>query len=66
MPKDPKWRNVNTNSPFLKKVVTLNGGALSSFFQKIGFTKTSETTFKFEKVDLGSGRAVKAGNLRAI
>lgn len=57
---------MNTNSPFLKQVINMNAKALENFFVQIGFTKTSETTYKFQKVESMESKSVKAGNLRAI
>ena len=49
-PKETKWRNVDTGTFFLKKVGAMCGDALPALFSGLGFIKTNETTFKFQKL----------------
>ena len=47
-PGEPKWRNVDTQTFFLKKITDMNSEALGSLFSELGFTKVSDKTFKFQ------------------
>ena len=49
-PKDQKWRNVKTDTFFLKKIGAMCGDALAPFFSGLGFSKTSESSFTFKKL----------------
>ena len=46
-PKEQKWRNVDFESFFLKKVNQMNGDALAPLFVGLGFTKVNEKQYKF-------------------
>ena len=65
-PAEPKWRNVNTTSSFLKQVSNLNATAVARFFENIGFSKTNETTFKFQKSDTNIPGGLPKGNINTI
>ena len=46
-PKEQKWRNVDIDSHFLKKVGEMNKNALGPLLLALGFTKVSEKQYKF-------------------
>ena len=61
-PKEQKWRNVDLDSFFLKRVYSMNQDALGPLLVGLGFTKTNEKQFKFQK----SEDDKSLGNLRVL
>ena len=59
MPKDQKWRSVNTGGAFLKQVSSLNDEALDTFLKSIGFKKLADKSYKFMKEEEGEANTGK-------